>query len=309
MLILLFVLASTAWADSAAWVREQGGVAGTDAQGRVVSVSFRSGWVTDGDLDRLAVLPDLRILDLSYTHITDLGMERLKRLEGIEELGLRYAEHVTDEGIAHLRGWKKLRKIDARGTKITDNGLAHLSTLATLEWLDCGYAEVTNSGLDVLASLPALKHLAIGGNKLSDAGLHFLRLLPGLRSLDLSGSQRTDSGLWFVALTDAGLDSVTAIPELEELYIAETKVTDLGVAKLARLKNLRVLDLGGTPVTARGLAALKASAIEELRLYKAEKVGDDALPHLVAMPRLSAVDVRDTGLSEAGRAKLGSKML
>ena len=133
-------------------------------------------------------------------------------------------EHVTDEGLAHLKGWKKLESLNVRGTKITDTGLEHISALTSLRSLDAGFAQVTNNGLDYLSALTNLKRLAIGGNKTSDSGLHFLKLLPGLTSLDVSGSQRTDSGLWLVALTDAGLEPIASLHRLEELNLGGTKI-------------------------------------------------------------------------------------
>jgi len=45
--------------------------------GRITGVNLRAAWITDTDLGRLAGLPQLARLNLSLTHISDLGMERL----------------------------------------------------------------------------------------------------------------------------------------------------------------------------------------------------------------------------------------
>src|SRR5437879_1937348 len=211
IVLLAFLAAANPDSDVATWVESQGGRVTRDASSRVTAVNLRASWVTDSDLGMLERLPNLRKLDLSYTHITDLGLERLKPLAGITDLNLCYAEHVTDEGLAHLKGWKKLERLNVRGVKITDTGLEHVASLSSLEWLDAGFARITSNGLDFLSALPKLKGLAIGGNKISDSGLRVLKQLPALISLDLSGSQRTDSGLWNVALTDAGLEPVASL--------------------------------------------------------------------------------------------------
>ena len=106
LVILLALFAVNPDASVVSWVEAQGGHVTRDAASHVVGIDLRSSWVTDTDLDALQQLRYLKKLDLSYTYITDLGLERLKPLEGITELDLCYAEHVTDEGLAHLKGWK-----------------------------------------------------------------------------------------------------------------------------------------------------------------------------------------------------------
>ena len=44
------------------------------------------------------------------------------------------------------------------------------------------------------------------------------------------------------------------MPELEELYLAETAISDAGLDGLLGLKKLKRLRLAGTPVTDAGLA-------------------------------------------------------
>src|SRR4030095_3930530 len=100
VILLLAFLAVGGDADVATWVEAQGGRVIRDSGARITGVDLHGSWITDGDLAVLERLPQLRSLDLSYTHVSDLGMERLKPLKGITDLNLRYAEHVTDEGLA-----------------------------------------------------------------------------------------------------------------------------------------------------------------------------------------------------------------
>lgn len=307
--VLFLLLAGCgAAAGPETWLAETGAAVERDGAGRITGVSLRARWVSDLDLENLQRLPALARLDLSYTRITDRGLERLKPLAGVRELNLQYAELVTDEGLAHLKGWKALRRVNVRGTKITDSGLEHLSQIATLEEIDAGFAELTSNGFDALAALPRLRRLAIGGNKLSDAAAQALRSLPHLRALDLSGAQRTDSGLWFVALTDAGMEAIGALAELEELNLAGIRIQDLSLRHLARLKRLRVLDLSRTPVTAAGLDYLKAlPVLERLSLWKAERIHDAAVPVLLGLRSLRELDVAETALSPPAAAKLRAR--
>jgi len=263
------------------WISEAGGTITRDRAGRIIGVDLRSSWVTDSDMPQLVDLPYLTHLDLSLTRITDHGLQQLKNAPGIVDLNLYYAEQVTDEGMAAVRGWKKLKRVNLRGTKITDTTLEHLSNVTTLESLDAGFAQITDVGLDRLTSLPNLKELAIGGNKLTDMGLQSLRQMPRLTSLDLGGTQRTDSGLWFISLTELGLDSITTLGELRELR------------------------LDGMPVSSRWLEKLKdLTRLERLSMQGCKRLSDEAAPLLAAWPSLRFLDLKGTAMTEKSIADL-----
>lgn len=263
------------------WIAEAGGSVTRDRAGRITRVDLRSSWVTDADLPQLIALPHLAHLDLSLTRITDHGLQQLKNAPGIVELNLYYAEQITDEGMAAVKGWQKLRRLNLRGTKITDTTLEHLANVPTLEALDVGFAQITDVGLDRLTPLTNLRELVIGGNKLTDTGLQALRQFPHLTSLSLGGSQRTDSGLWTISLTELGLDA------------------------LATLKELRELRLDGMPVTARWLEKLKGLAkLERLSLQGCKRLGDDSALLLAAWPTLRVLDLKGTAVTEKGLAEL-----
>src|SRR5262245_41080946 len=105
------------------WVAALGGRTTNDGAGAVTAVVLASTWVTDADLDGLKQFPALERLDLSHTRISDQGLLRLKTLTGIRELDLYYTEQVTDEGMAAIRDWTRLERVNLRGTKITDTTL------------------------------------------------------------------------------------------------------------------------------------------------------------------------------------------
>jgi Leucine-rich repeat (LRR) protein len=280
-LLLMLMAAWLMLPVSSDWITEAGGPVTRDRAGRITGVDLRATWVTDSDLPQLAALPYLTHLDLSLTRITDHGLQQLKNAPGIVELNLYYAEQITDEGMAAVKGWQKLKRVNLRGTKITDTTLEHLANVMTLEALDVGFAQITDVGLDRLTSLPNLKELMIGGNKLTDTGLQALRQLPSLTSLSLGGMQRTDSGLWSISLTELGLDTITTLKELRELR------------------------LDGMPVTARWLEKLKVlNKLERLSLQGCKRVGDEAVPLLAPWPTLRVLDVKGTAMTEKGLADL-----
>ncbi|MCC6589401.1 MAG: hypothetical protein IT168_22065 [Bryobacterales bacterium] len=275
MFVIAFLLAATAW------ITDVGGRVTTNAKGEVTGIHLRGAFVSDSDLDAIAAMPTLEVIDLSQTRVTDLGLLRLKALPNVRELNLFYAELVTDEGLAVLRNWSRIERLNLRGTKVTDNTLSILAGKNTVKSLDIGYAEVTDSGLQNLVRMKGLRELAFGGNKLTEVGLEVLRSLPQLTKLDIAGQQRTDSGLWFVSLTDIGLDPIATLTELRELNLSSTPVSAKGIQRLATLKKL-----------------------EKLNLYKARRITDDAVPQLAALPALRWVDIKDTAMTAQGVAAL-----
>jgi internalin A len=279
--LLLITALSCLAATDPKWISDAGGAVERDKAGRIAGVDLRGSWATDSDLAELAALPELKRLDLSLSRVGDRGLRALKSAPNIEELNLYFAEQVTDEGMAIVKGWKHLKRLNLRGTKITDNTLEFLASVPTLESLDIGFAEVTDVGLDRLTSLPNLRELTIAGNKLTDAGVHLLRQLPQLTYLDIGGSQRTDSGLWFVSLTEAGVDSIATLTELQDLRLSGTGVSARSIAKLKTLEKL-----------------------ERLVLLNCKRIGDDSLPMLSAFPKLRVLDVKGTGMTEKGVAEL-----
>src|SRR6476661_4084385 len=97
MRLLLLAIPCIAFsADLPRWISEQGGHVETDAASRVTAVRLPFGWVTDADLEPIAAIPTLRVLDLSLSLLSDAGMEKLKNLENVEDLNLYAVEHITD---------------------------------------------------------------------------------------------------------------------------------------------------------------------------------------------------------------------
>jgi len=280
-------------------------VVGRDARGQITSVSFRSGWIGDGDLKPLSKLPALRVLDLSHTRITDIAFQDVKNLMSVEDVNLYYSESVGDGALVIMKNWKKLRSLNLRGTKVTDLGVAQLAGHPSLESIDVGFSLFTDNGFESIAAIPNLKRVAVGGNKVTDVGLNVLRLLPNLTTVDLAGSQRTDSGLWASAVSDKGLETLAQLRHLQDVNLRAHKLTDAGMVQLGKLAELTALDLGLTPISARGLESIAGlGALRRLVLWKCARITDDAVPVLSRMTALKWLDVEDTGLTSQGVERL-----
>jgi Leucine-rich repeat (LRR) protein len=279
----------------------------TNPAGQVIAIDLANAWLSDPDLEKLAALPHLESINLAYTKITDEGLERLVPLKNVKNLDLYYAEFVTDLGIAHLKHWKNLERLNVRGTKVTSTLFEHVSKFQQLKFLDVGHSRVNDDLFELLGNLPRLEHLSFGGNKMSGVALPLLKSIPSLKSLSVSGQQRTDSGLWGVSVTDFSVVHIAALPNLEVLDLGETNITDRGIAELARLKNLHTLDLRGTRVTAKGLTSLAALPnLRHLKLWKAKAIDDTAAPALLNLKNLESLEVPETNLTFAGLTQLST---
>lgn len=280
------------------WVSDVGGSVIRDSAGRVTGLNFRASWVTDSDMRKVARMPGLTYLNLSLTRVTDQGMQELRNLNGVIDLDLRFAEYVTDEGIAALKNWKTLRRLDLHGTKASDTALDHIDGIATLETLDVGSVMLTDVGLERLTQLPNLKALTIGGNELGDAGLQALRQMPGLQFLDLSGRQGTDSNVWAVNMSEVGLDAIVTLTQLRELRFG---CTSIGVGS----EGTRFATVSAMSVTPLRLEKMKAlTKLQRLKLEGCDRIDDESVGLLTGFPNLEEVDLKGTAVTAKGVAAL-----
>jgi Leucine-rich repeat (LRR) protein len=318
-------------ADLEQWIKSKDGFAVRDTAGNIVEVSLARSWATDNDVDRVLVLKGLKRLDLSYTYVTDRGIERLGALTQLEDLNLDTAEYISDVTCSYLRANRQLRRLSLRGTDITDISLQYLSSLTGLKSLDISQTQVSDVGLEHLASFPGLEELNLGGTKTSGVNLNVLKLLPKLRKLGFSGIQRRNAGAcWAPGIAENELETISLLAGLEDLdlglgvglgapgrsnstrggeaecrVIGGIRVTNLGLAKLAKLKRLQKLDISGAEVNAEGLAALeKLPQLARLSLWNCKAVDDSAAPVLARMPALTDLDLSYTAMSDAGLRQL-----
>jgi hypothetical protein len=133
---------------------------------------------------------------------------------------------------------------------------------------------------------------------MGDMGLQALRQMPGLTLLDVSGKQGTDSNLWSVSMTDLGFEAVLTLKELRELRLG---CSTMGVG----VEGTRFATISTMNVSATWLARMKAlPKLEVLKLQSCDRVGDDAISALAALPNLREVDLKGTAVTDKGLAQL-----
>ena len=85
--------------------------------------------------------------------------------------------------------------------------------------------------------------------QITDAGLEHLKDLTNLNRLNLDYTQ----------VTDAGLEHLKGLSSLNSLYIRDTQITDAELMHLKGLASLERLELDGTKITDAGMSELKAA--------------------------------------------------
>jgi hypothetical protein len=273
----LFITAAALFTASAASVDSLGGRLERDAAGEIVAVHLRASWVSDGDLLELARLPQLQRLDLSQTRITDQGLAYLKAATNLREVNLAYAEKIGDPAHAVVKQWKKLRRLNLRGTVIADETAASAASLPGLEVLDIADTIVGDVGVEALAGAQKLKELSMGNIRMSEAGFQSLRQFTTLDQLDLSGKR----------------------------HQGPSNISDRGMEAISSLRQLRVLKLGHTKFSGKSFAVLATlPAIERLGLEFCPEIGDESLKQIAAWKSLRWVDLNGTKVTAGGVAEL-----
>src|SRR6266849_6564513 len=268
--------------EPADWILHLGGKVERGPGDAIVAVNLRGSWINDAETIGLTRLPRLERLDLSHTRITDEGMLHLKAAPGISDLNLYYAELITDQGMTAIRDWKRLKRLNLRGTRISDGTLQIVSRMTGLEAFDIANTQVTDNGLDYLLTLTNLRELAIGRSRLSDNALAVLRMLPTLTYLDLSGAR-------------------AAPPDQSRRRGEGGSMPESMLRAIAELKDLRTLKLGYSSISGDGLKILSAlGKVEKLGLEGCARIDDAAASGLAAWKGLKYLDLQDTGVTSRG---------
>jgi hypothetical protein len=174
----------------------------------------------DGELELLERAPDLCVVELDGTFITDAGIGRMRNLKKLLRLSLAHTA-ITDAALESVARLKTLKALDLCGTRITSRGLKFISRLPELDTLDLSETAITGDRLSELRSLSRLETLSLDHLAIDDEDLEVFCDLPALQNLSLAGTR----------VTDAGLLKLTSLPALRTVSVAETRVTDAGIVR------------------------------------------------------------------------------
>ncbi len=142
----------------------------------------------------------------------------------------------------------------------------------------------------------ALQELGLHHAGIDDEGLHMLDQFEGLSVLSLRA---------LAGLSDAGLETIAGLPQLEQLFLVDNRITGRGLASLVALTRLQVLDIRGcTAIAADDLRPL--ADLPRLRVLRlgGPRICDDALLVLRDFPALQSLTVEQAPISDQGLTNL-----
>ena len=262
--------------------------------------------------DLLDAVREQRLSAIHATgQMTDAILERVSRLEQIEELDLNGSRAITDDGVRHLARLPKLRTLDLGGCAIGNAALEAIGRIASLERIILSWTHVTDAGVAHLAGCGALRVVDLSGTRTGDGAIAALAGLPALRHFR-SGNEVSDHGLayfrdypafrtWSGDEPPLHLFSYHEHPNLLQL---RGRFTDAGLAQLAACEGLYALNLDSNQllVTGAGLAPLASLPHFSALSFDAK---DADMPFIAALPRLRHLVCQDTIAGDDGFSALG----
>ena len=214
------------------------------------------------------------------------------------------------------------------GSAVTADDVAFFGTIGGLKTLRIANCRSLNDEMVAsLRGLGELEALSLTNTALTDAGVEAIAdAFPGLVDLDLSSNTN---------LTGGAMRSIAGLTKLRKLALVQTRFNDLNTRRLAKLVELRSLDLrgcmeagdmtlamaGGLPhlaalkhrssvVTDEGIAKLTASRTLESLLAQDFAITSAAGTHLAGLPTLTSLEVfRCQGFGTAGVLALAGTKL
>jgi Leucine-rich repeat (LRR) protein len=195
--------------------------------------------VGDAALAHLAdhnVVPNLRVLDLSDTDITDQSMAKIAMFTKLERLSL-FCCSISNRGLRHIGALVQLEALDLDSRDVTDDGLIYLKDLKKLKSLDLFSGRFTDAGCYYISNMTSLESLELCGGAISDMGCcRLASRLSNLANLNLSQNDR---------ITNRGAAALAALTNLETLNLSNTRVDSHGLKFFSDLRKLRALTLYG----------------------------------------------------------------
>jgi len=225
---------------------------------------------TDAVTPHIARLTGLRSLTVDHAIITSAGVKNLLALRQLEYLTL--PESTDDAVMALLPSFTRLRGLYLSSSRVTNADLTHLKDLPNLEELALGLGRMTDKGLIQLAACSRLEYLMLSGTNFTDFGMAYIKDIPHLKTLHAGHlNHLTDRGMenistavqvermsfhWADGITEAGLAHLARLSNLKMLDVSHAQLSDAGTLHLARIKGLESLEIDGKNLTDVGLTHL-----------------------------------------------------
>jgi hypothetical protein len=265
----------------------------------------QDGLIAEEILDSLRPVTNPVVLSLAGTPIRDDGLRQLAELP-LVGLHLELCQTVSDESLREVGRMKSLQALWLTGTPVTHAGLQHLTSLSNLAAIDLELCDgVTDNSCGVLATMPNLRAVTLKKTgfeplRVTDAGVEQLAKLQQLEWLDLYAN----------SVSAAGVAHLGHMQSLRHLDLSLVAIGDEALPYLAGLPKLEYLSLlfsegfAGPTITDRGLESLaRLKSLRSLNLTAA-KITDAGLASLQRLTKLEELSLANTRITEQGLGQL-----
>ncbi len=215
--------------------------------------------VSDKTCGPISEIRSLKFLSVESDALTRVGLERLRALDGLEQLVLRDIK-VSESEISAIAELTSLNALSILYSHADGASFAPLQKCRTLKHFDLTFTPLSDDVVLTLRNLDQLQSLTLLGDEITDDGLRRLGELKNLSQLTVSAS----------GCSDETLDAIANLSSLEHLHIEiqQGQFTDQSLERLKPLKSLRSLSLVPTTITEMGVHDFKA-AVPNVRLESA----------------------------------------
>lgn len=193
---------------------------------RVESIFFHQSLLT-GDVWRLRHAHGAKRIRFIECDLSAEVFEALGNCASLEEVSISDCR-IDADGLAHFEKLTALKNLFLEKISLKAGSLRHLGRCQKLEMLGLTFCEFPAEDFSSLASLTHLKFLGVGFTSVGDEQLRIIASLRKLERLDVGDR-----------VTDAGVDQLQGLVNLDTLTFIQSKVTDEGIVKLIHLPKLK----------------------------------------------------------------------
>jgi len=219
---------------------------------------------TDADFETLGRLVHLKTLSTSGEALNDKTLSFLTGLVALEDLSTNAAQF-SDDGLWQLTLLSNLKQIkffhtSLRSKTFTGRGFAQFTALKNLRALTVAGCPFNDEGMAAVGKLTQLENFRTWHTYQTEAGNEHLKNLVNLKSLMLGQRLRRYGGASNAhSLTDATLEIVAGLKNLDTLTLMEQKFSVAALEKLKALPNLKRLSLTQVDLAEADVQKLKAT--------------------------------------------------
>lgn len=259
--------------------------------------------------------------------ITEADIGSIAKLSELKKLHILNCRALNDDMVFKLGTLSKLASLALTNTVINDASVEFIvKTFPKLTELDLSSnTNMTTEAMKSLAELTGLRSLTLVQNRFNELSTRRLKALTELKSLDLRGNMEAGNMTLGVvgnlanltsfkhrstAVTDDGMEKLSANPNIENLLIQDFMITGQSgqyLAKLNKLKQLEVFRCQG--FDSQGVVALKGLELDRLTLRDLPAVDNQAMELFNDLPKLKRLylheleTINDEGLRNLASLK------